>query len=190
MSKSLSSGTKLVSGAFEGEVMSRLPVSTCLIISTSPPSCMFGKISSVALPPVASSRCSAIIWSPRSIGSPAFWECPALSTMSAAPTLAEDRAPARPSVATRAAVSSLRMEVTPSVDEAVDVAVDEVGEAMAIRPEPCSTRPRERVTPPGRSGPRGPRARPATRFADPPGGEDGADADRPPACRPSPSPRG
>ena len=74
MSKILSSGTKFVSGAFEGDVMSRLPVRTCLIISTSPPSCMLGKISIVALPPVAFSRCSAIIWRPRSIGWPAFCE--------------------------------------------------------------------------------------------------------------------
>ena len=53
MSKILSSGTKFVSGALEGEVMSRLPVRTCLIISTSPPSCMLGKISIFAFPPVA-----------------------------------------------------------------------------------------------------------------------------------------
>ena len=117
MSKSLSSGTKLVSGAFEGEVMSRLPVSTCLIISTSPPSCMFGKTSRVALPPVASWRCSAIISSPRSMGSPSFWECPALSTMSAAPTTVEDNAPPSANTATMADISNLRMVLSPACSD-------------------------------------------------------------------------
>ena len=77
------------------------PVSTCLIISTSPPSCMFGNTSSFAFPPVALSRCSPIMCSPRSMGSPAFWECPALMTMSAAPTVAGDSPAPRPSARLR-----------------------------------------------------------------------------------------